>query len=147
MQNNSPIKQRILQFIETLGISKREFYSVTGISRGTIESKTGITEDTLAKLFAAYPDLNTTWIITGKESMYSESPPKKDEPPGQEQCSLCIEKERIVEALKDNISAKDLAIESLTSENTILKEYIEDLKKQLFEAHQEDKGEQKRKAG
>ena len=47
MQNISPIKQRILQFVANLGISKREFYSLTGISRGTLESKTGITEDTL----------------------------------------------------------------------------------------------------
>lgn len=50
-QNISPIKQRILQFIANLGISKREFYSLTGISRGTLESKTGITEDTLTKHF------------------------------------------------------------------------------------------------
>ena len=31
MQNISPIKQRILQFVANLGISKREFYSLTGI--------------------------------------------------------------------------------------------------------------------
>ena len=55
MQNISPIKQRILQFVANLGISKREFYSLTGISRGTLESKTGITEDTLTKLFTTYP--------------------------------------------------------------------------------------------
>ena len=57
MQNISPIKQRILQFVANLGISKREFYSLTGISRGTLESKTGITEDTLTKLFTTYPNL------------------------------------------------------------------------------------------
>ena len=54
MQNISPIKQRILQFVANLGISKREFYSLTGISRGTLESKTGITEDTLTKLIPTY---------------------------------------------------------------------------------------------
>lgn len=66
IQNISPIKQRILQFIANLGISKREFYSLTGISRGTLESKTGITEDTLTKLFATYPELSPIWIFTGK---------------------------------------------------------------------------------
>ena len=66
MQNISPIKQRILQFVAKLGISKREFYSLTGISRGTLESKTGITEDTLTKLFTTYPNLSPIWIFTGK---------------------------------------------------------------------------------
>ncbi|MBI9055480.1 MAG: hypothetical protein JEY96_16780 [Bacteroidales bacterium] len=148
MQNISPIKQRILQFVDTLGISKREFYAKTGISRGTLESKTGITEDTLAKLFAAYPDLNTGWVITGKESTIKEPAIVEDSepPPYSKQCLLCKEKERIIQKLEDCLKTKDITIESLQSERTILKEYIEDLKKQLFEAHQEKPGEQKRKA-
>ena len=43
-QNISPIKQRILSFAETLGISKREFYLQIGVSRGTLESKSSIGE-------------------------------------------------------------------------------------------------------
>lgn len=64
-QKISPIKQRILQFVDTLGISKRDFYAKTGISRGTLESATGITEDTIAKVFAIYPDLSPSWLIIG----------------------------------------------------------------------------------
>lgn len=51
-QKISPIKQRILQYVDTLGISKRDFYAKTGISRGTLESSTGITEDTYYKRFS-----------------------------------------------------------------------------------------------
>lgn len=64
-QNISPIKQRILYFAGTLGISKRDFYSRIGVSRGTLESKTGITEDVLTKFFATYPEVNVEWIMSG----------------------------------------------------------------------------------
>lgn len=65
IQNISPIKQRILQFVENLGISKRLFCEKTGISRGTLESPTGITEETITKLFATYPEIDPTWLFTG----------------------------------------------------------------------------------
>lgn len=68
-QKNSPIKQRILQFVDTLGISKRDFYAKTGISRGTLESCTGITEDTITKVFAIYSELNPSWLLTGRDNM------------------------------------------------------------------------------
>lgn len=65
----SPIKQRILHFASTLGISKRDFYAKIGVSRGTLESKTGITEDVITKFFAAYPDINIEWLMTGRGDM------------------------------------------------------------------------------
>lgn len=54
-----------MQFVENLGISKREFCEKTGISRGTLESHTGITEETITKFFATYPNINPTWLFTG----------------------------------------------------------------------------------
>ena len=69
IQKFSPIKQRILYFVEYLNISKRDFYAKTGISRGTIESSTSITEDTLAKIIAIYKDLSIDWLFTGREPM------------------------------------------------------------------------------
>lgn len=68
-QNISPVKQRILLFAESLGISKRDFYLKIGVSRGTLESKTGITEDILAKFIATYPDISIVWLLTGEGSM------------------------------------------------------------------------------
>lgn len=65
----SPIKQRILYFVEKLGITKREFYADVGISRGTLESKSGITEDVMAKFIAKYPLVNIQWLITGEGNM------------------------------------------------------------------------------
>lgn len=68
-QNISPIKQRILYFAGTLGISKRDFYAKIGVSRGTLESKTGITEDVVTKFFATYPEVSIEWLMLGKGEM------------------------------------------------------------------------------
>ena len=57
LQKISPTKQRILQFVDTLGISKRDFYAATGISRGTLESSTGITEDTVSYTHLTLPTI------------------------------------------------------------------------------------------
>lgn len=72
-QKNSPIKQRILQFADNLGISKRKFYEEIGVSRGTLEAKTGITEDVLAKFITTYPQVNIHWLMTGKGEMLRKS--------------------------------------------------------------------------
>ncbi|HOU69694.1 MAG TPA: S24 family peptidase [Paludibacteraceae bacterium] len=68
-QKISPIKQRILQFADSLRISKREFYANIDVSRGTLESKTGITEDVVAKFIAKYPQISPSWLLTGEGSM------------------------------------------------------------------------------
>ncbi|MFW5546569.1 MAG: S24 family peptidase [Bacteroidales bacterium] len=68
-QKVSPIKQRILKFADSLGVSKRRFYEIIGVSRGTLESKSGITEDIVVKFIAAYPDVSVEWLITGKGDM------------------------------------------------------------------------------
>ena len=72
-QRISPIKQRILHFASTLGISKREFYSMIGVSRGTLESPTGITEDVMAKFIASFPSVNSDWLLTGAGSMLKDN--------------------------------------------------------------------------
>ena len=82
VQKISPTKQRILQFVDTLGISKRDFYAATGISRGTLESSTGITKDTIAKVFATYPDLSPMWVVLGKGEMLN------NQNPGEKSCNL-----------------------------------------------------------
>lgn len=71
-RNISPIKQRILSFAATLGISKRDFYARIGVSRGTLESKTGITEDVITKFFATYPSVSVEWLMTGEGNMFKQ---------------------------------------------------------------------------
>ena len=108
MQKFSPIKKRILQFAETLRVSKRDFYKKTGISRGTLENNTGITEDILVKFIATFPEISIEWLITGRGEMLravgavrgQESPP---EPP---QAAALPDQSALVAALQQTIATQ-----------------------------------------
>lgn len=120
MQNISPIKQRILQYIDILSISKRDFYAKTGISRGTLESPTGITEETVAKFIVFYPEINPSWLLTGNGGMLNN---KKDqildeniiEDPGVSYaglpgCEWCRMKDKLIESLRQHIETQSKLI-------------------------------------
>lgn len=99
----SPIKQRILHFASTLGISKRDFYSKIGVSRGTLESKTGITEDVITKFFATYPQVSIEWLMTGRGDMLQKSPAKQTEPQSNNEANKEIAPPEIVNTLLTTI--------------------------------------------
>lgn len=61
--------ERIVQFIEFKGISKREFASKVGISHSLIGKANSIGSDKLEKILSVYPEINPIWLITGKEVM------------------------------------------------------------------------------
>jgi len=120
MQNISPIKQRILQYIDILNISKRDFYAKTGISRGTLESPTGITEETVAKFIVFYPEINPSWLLTGNGGMLNN---KKDQIPdeniieepdvsyaGLPGCEWCRMKDELIESLRQQIETQSRLI-------------------------------------
>lgn len=110
-QKISPIKQRILYFADTLGISKREFYTKIGVSRGTLESNTGITEDVLAKFIAIFPEIDLYWLILGEGSMY-RSPAVMNEvpPPDRDKYIQLLEskiedQQKIIDLLEEKVEA------------------------------------------
>ena len=110
-QKISPIKQRILYFADTLGISKREFYTKIGVSRGTLESNTGITEDILAKFIAIFPEIDLYWLILGEGSMY-RTPAVMNEAPPQDRDEVVrllretvADQQRIIDLLDEKLEA------------------------------------------
>ena len=112
-QNISPIKQRILFFAGTLGISKRDFYSKIGVSRGTLESKTGITEDVVTKFFATYPEVSIEWLMTGEGEMLKNSP-------------LCKRKDKIFSSSDEkSIDKEEESTPTLSNTPTIGKPYYD----------------------
>lgn len=103
-RNISPVKDRILYYIENLSISKREFYSKTGISRRTLESPTGITEDTLAKFIATYPEVSLEWLIRGEGEIVRPNGPEEAPADLLEMARRVIEaKDEIIELQKNRI--------------------------------------------
>jgi len=69
------IRSRLVQFIDNLGISIRAFEERCSLKRGNISNIApggAIGSDKLAKIFDAFPQLNTHWLITGKGNMLVE---------------------------------------------------------------------------
>jgi hypothetical protein len=69
MQKNSreisPVKQRILQYVEILGISNYKFYALSGIAYGSLSKPGGITDEGLVRILTRFPKLNPEWVLLG----------------------------------------------------------------------------------
>lgn len=70
-------KNRLLQFLEFLGLSQRAFEESCGITQGTIPSikVKGPSVDVLMKISNTYPDLNLNWLIAGRGPMLTQDQP------------------------------------------------------------------------
>ncbi len=68
-QEKSPIKQKILLYIESKGITQYEFYKNTGITRGILSQNNGISEENIARFLAYYKDVSIEWLLTGNGDM------------------------------------------------------------------------------
>ncbi len=68
-QKKSQIKQNILLYLEKMNISEYKFYKESGITRGILQQPNGISEDNIARFLDYAPDINITWLLTGKGDM------------------------------------------------------------------------------
>lgn len=68
-QNNSPIKQNMLAYLASKGISQYQCYKDTGITRGVLSQPNGISEDNLSRFLEYYGDVSPEWIVTGQGDM------------------------------------------------------------------------------
>jgi len=66
----SSIKERLLQFLDHLGMGQSKFEKITGLSNGLINNiGDSIHSKTINKISEKYPELNTVWLLTGKGEM------------------------------------------------------------------------------
>lgn len=64
------MKERLLLFLNYLDIGQTKFEEKVGLSRGVINKiKNGIHPNSLKKIKEKYPELNTTWLLTGEGEM------------------------------------------------------------------------------
>ena len=68
------IKERIIEFINYKGISKNAFENACSMSKRYLSNLKGTPGARIIKnIHDAFPELNTTWLITGTGEMLSES--------------------------------------------------------------------------
>jgi hypothetical protein len=74
MVENQTIKDRLIIYINHLGISVRKFEIECELSNGYIKNiRQSIMPDKLRKIALCYPELNTGWLMTGEGEMLKSS--------------------------------------------------------------------------
>lgn len=72
--NNITIKDRLIQYIESISINKRQFERRTGLANGYINNMKSLGNSSIEKIKSAFPDLNMSWLLTGEGDMLRHAP-------------------------------------------------------------------------
>lgn len=75
-REKSPIKDRILQYLNIKGITKYCLYKRAGITRGILDQNTGISEDNLQKFLHYAQDISPIWLLTGEGNIFKTKTPE-----------------------------------------------------------------------
>lgn len=72
------VKDRLISFIEYLGLSKNRFEEICGLSKRYVSNiSVSIQPDKIKKISLNFPELNTGWLLTGEGDMLKEGGRKK----------------------------------------------------------------------
>lgn len=86
--------ERLAVFIKTVGLNFREFEKKIELGNGYIgkqlKRKAGVGSNILYKISIKYPELNITWLITGKQKMTLESNFKITKQPKRSRSNLRV---------------------------------------------------------
>lgn len=81
----SPIKERLMFFIENQNIKKEDFYKKTGITASNFKgagAKSELGGDKIAKILFNYPEINADWLLMNNGQMMRDNDNLINEPKG-----------------------------------------------------------------
>lgn len=73
------IKERLAQFADSLGISKREFCRAIDVSPTFLANSSEIASDKVLNIINAFPQISLEWLISGNGGMLKDPPSEADE--------------------------------------------------------------------
>lgn len=117
MEEISPIKERILQYIKNKAITKSDFCKETGISYANIKGKglkSEIGGSQIGKILSIYTDINPEWLLTGKGNMLREQTEQTE--------SSSTQTDVTPSQMLEEIKALSVKIGRLEAENKMLRE-------------------------
>jgi hypothetical protein len=98
------VKQRLIKYIKSEGISINKFEKVCGLSTGYVGNmRVSIQPDKLTNISLNFPQLNGGWLMTGEGEMLKQAAPPPPEP-------APINNNPSVESLLNIIAEKDRQI-------------------------------------
>ena len=135
MEEISPTKEKILQYLDYKGISKADFCRQTGFSYENFKGKSlksDIGGAILGKIITIYSDISAEWLLTGEGAMLkSEQPSEEIEIPLQKPSN------DLVTPLLDRIDSITRENERLKIENARLESELERMRPNATDAHSE----------
>lgn len=64
------VKERLIKFLKSQGVSQRTFEQAIGVSNGYVNNiRVSIQPDKLQRIIQHFPNLNTEWLLSGEGSM------------------------------------------------------------------------------
>ncbi len=101
------VKDRIIEFYESIGLSKREFERSIGAGNGYIDKLRNCpSPKKLEIIYLQYPALNKAWLLTGEGEMFGKNQTNNT-------CLICAEKEKLINELRKEIEDKNKEINFL----------------------------------
>ncbi|WP_143961620.1 hypothetical protein [Litoribacter populi] len=139
------IVDRIGEFAKVRNISIRKIEHAIGASNGTLSKSIGKERDIqtrwLAKFMVEFPEVNPTWLLTGKGSVLLNSeghqPPRMDDPIQdyplfQNQTEEVIHSlKKVIHALEGQLEEKEKVVQLKDRIIRDLEEEVEELRKKL----------------
>ena len=91
-QTHDTIKDRLRQFLDIMGIGRKEFARRTGVSETLLSNMTdNLRKSSLEKIYRAFPMLSAEWLEYGEGDMITEKAEKKTKDTPKERISKLIE--------------------------------------------------------
>lgn len=116
MEEISPTKQKILQYLDFKGISKADFCRQTGFSYENFKGKSlksDIGGAVLGKIITIYSDISPKWLLTGEGSMLKTDTPDDGTKTEEETASdgVTAALERIIQRQAKEIARLEIELE------------------------------------
>lgn len=130
----SNVKKRILQYIDSKGITMYQLYQKTGIANSILTRDTGISENNILKFIKEFPEVDIDWLITGnKKGLPKSVKERQDQPVLQD-----LKRKRLpsknatkLEAIHDEMRSMLYVIHELKDEIRYQKKVIDSISFQI----------------
>ena len=129
------IRERLKAFIKYLNISEREFCRSIGVSASYVQTMgSKVTRATLDAMQAAYPLLNTQWLLNGVGEMLLDEPrvapaPAEEEKAKKAPADPAAPTDDMASRLLALVESQQQTIAQLTENNSRLTRLVEAYKK------------------
>lgn len=128
MREISIIKQRILLYLDSKGISKYECYQNTGITNGVLSQNNGMSEENILRFLSYYTDINLEWLFSGIGNILKNEKSSTIESNQSDQ--TIFEKNAIISLLKEQLTQLRIEMKGMDQEIGALKAELSNTKKE-----------------